>query len=109
MTNFLALTLGTNFGWVIGNPQTTDLRAAVNDAITGFLMNLWLNLGYIGDVNNPGKVPFSVETDAGNNPDSQVAVGLMQTLVKVKYESIVRVFVISLQGGSTVTVTNQPG
>lgn len=105
MTNFLSLTLAANFGWVIGNPQTADLRQAVNDAITGFLMNLWQNLGYIGDVNNPTKVPFSVQTNAQNNPSTQVALGVMQTLVKVTYLSIVRVFVISLQGGSTVSVT----
>jgi hypothetical protein len=110
MTNFLALTLASNFGWVVGNPQTTDLRGEVNDAITGFLMNLWKNptLQYIGDVNNPKSIPFSVQTNAANNPDPQVSLGLMQTLVKVKYLSIVRVFVISLQGGSTVNVTVQP-
>lgn len=105
MTNFLALTLASNFGWVVGNPQTTDLRQEVNDAITGFLMNLWQNLKYIGNVNAPTQVPFSVQTNAANNPNSQVATGLMQTLVKVTYLSIVRVFVISLQGGSTVQVT----
>lgn len=108
MTNFLALTLASNFGWVVGNPQTTDLRREVNDAITGFLMNLWQNLGYIGDVNAPTQVPFSVQTNAANNPGSQVALGLMQTLVKVKYLSIVREFVISLQGGSTVSITVNP-
>ena len=106
MTNFLALTLASNFGWVVGNPQTTNLREAVNDSITGFLMNLWKNpsLGYIGNVNNPTQIPFSVQTNASNNPAAQVAQGLMQTLVKVQYLSIVRVFVISLQGGSTVSV-----
>jgi hypothetical protein len=108
MTNFQALSLASNFGWVVGNPQTTDLRQSVNDAITGFEMNLWQNLGYIGDVNNPGNVPFSVQTNAANNPTSQVATGLMQTLVKVIYESIVRVFAISLQGGGTVQVTVNP-
>jgi hypothetical protein len=92
----------------VGNPQTTDLRREVNDAITGFLMNLWQNLGYIGDVNAPTQVPFSVQTNAANNPGSQVALGLMQTLVKVKYLSIVREFVISLQGGSTVSITVNP-
>jgi hypothetical protein len=105
MTNFLALTLASNFGFVVGNPQTTDLRQEVNDAITAFLSGLWLVQKFIGDVNNPTKVPFSVQTNAANNPSNQVAVGLMQTLVKVTYLSIVREFVISLQGGSTVQVT----
>jgi hypothetical protein len=109
MTNFLALTLAANFGWVVGNPQTTNLRAQVNDAITGFLTNLWLVNGYIGNPNAPTQVPFSVQTNAANNPQQQVALGVMQTLVKVTYLSIVRVFVISLEGGSTVNVTVQPG
>ncbi len=106
MTNFLALSLGANFGWVVGNPQTTDLRRAVNDAISGFLGTLW-TLGYIGDVNKPNAIPFSVETDANNNPDAQVSLGIMQTMVKVKYLDIVRVFAISLQGGGTVQVSVQ--
>ena len=109
MTNFLALTLASNFGWVVGNPQTTDLRGEVNDSITAFLTGLWLVNQYIGDVNNPTQVPFSVQTNAANNPSAQVATGLMQTLVKVTYLSIVRVFVISLQGGGTVSVTVQNG
>jgi len=104
MTNFLALSLGSNFGYVIGNPQTDDLRKEVKDAINAFLTSIWQVNGYIGDVNDPTKVPFSVQIDAGNNPSNQVAVGLMQCLVKVTYLSIVRVFVISLQGGSTVNV-----
>lgn len=108
MTNFLSLTMAANFGWVIGNPQTEDLRDDVNDSITAFLSSLWKQK-YIGDVNNPTAVPFSVQTDSGNNPDNMVSLGVMQTLVKVKYLSIVRVFAISLQGGSTVQVTVSNG
>lgn len=105
MTNFLALTLGANFGYVVGNPQTTDLRQEVNDAITGFLMRLWKNAKYISDVNNPTAQPFKVTLNASNNPDAAVAVGQMAALVQVKYQSIVREFLISLQGGATVQVS----
>jgi hypothetical protein len=105
MTNFLALTLAANFGFVVGNPQTDDLRTEVSDSITAFLTGLWLVQQYISDVNNPTAVPFKVTLDASNNPDNQVALGLMQCLVQVKYQSIVREFLISLQGGSTVQVT----
>jgi hypothetical protein len=108
MTNFLALTLAANFGYVVGNPQTTDLRAGVRDAITAFLTGLWLVDEYIGDVNNPTKKPFLVTLDASNNPDNKVATGVMSCLVQVKYLSIVREFLISLQGGSTVNVTVNP-
>lgn len=105
MTNFLALTLAANFGFVVGNPQTGDLRTEVSDAITSFLTGLWLIQKYIGDVNNPTKAPFKVTLDASNNPDNQVSLGLMQCLVQVKFQAIVRDFLISLQGGSTVSVT----
>lgn len=108
MTNFLSMTFASNFGWVIGNPQTANLRQEVNDAISGFLMNLWLQ-GLIGNVNAPTQVPFTVQTNAANNPNNAVALGVMQTLVKVTYLSIVRVFAISLEGGGTVNVTVQPG
>jgi hypothetical protein len=104
MTNFLAITLASTYGYVIGKPQTTDLRSGIRDAITSFLTNLWLVQKYIGDVNNPTKQPFTVEMDANNNPSAQVAQGVMACLVKVKYQSIVRVFLITLQGGSTVTI-----
>lgn len=107
MTNFLSLSLAANFGWVVGNPQTADLRTSVNDAISSWLMTLWQTYKYIGDVNAPAAVPFSVQTSASNNPSGQVALGIMQTKVVVKYQSIVRVFLISLQGGNTVSVTVQ--
>lgn len=107
MTNFLALSFAANFGWVVGNPQTADLRGEVNDAISGFLMTLW-QAGQIGSVNAPTQIPFSVQTNANNNPSSEVALGIMQTLVKVTYLSIVRVFAISLQGGGTVSVSVLP-
>lgn len=107
MTNFLALSFAANFGGVVGNPQTTNLRQQVNDAITGFLMNLWLQ-NMIGNVNNPTAVPFFVQTNAANNPSSEVALGVMQTTVEVTYLSIVRVFAISLQGGGSVQVSVTP-
>ncbi|AJG19070.1 hypothetical protein [Cupriavidus basilensis] len=105
MTNFLALTLAANFGYVVGNPQTVDLRQGVNDAITAWLNRLWLVDKYIGDVNNPTKVPFKVTLNGSNNPDAAVSTGLMQCLAQVKFLSIVREFLISLQGGSTVNVS----
>ncbi|WP_065059549.1 hypothetical protein [Paraburkholderia tropica] len=106
MTNFLAASLGgTTFGYVVGNPQTPTLRADVKGAISSFLMVQWQTNGYIGDVNNPTKVPFKVTLDSSNNPSSNVAIGIMAVLVQVTYLAIVREFVISLQGGSTVSVT----
>lgn len=107
MTNFIALTLATAFGWGIGQPQTTDLRRTVQNSIQSFLMNLWkpgAGPAFIGDPNNPNAVPFSVQINAQNNPSSQVALGYMNAYVKVKYLSIVRYFVVSLEGGASVQV-----
>jgi phage tail sheath protein FI len=103
MTNYLALTLSAAFGYVIGKPQTTDLRNQAKSAMQAFLSNLW-NVGYIGDVNNPQAVPYTVVIDKTNNSDQAVANGYMTANVTVKYLSIVFYFVINLQGGQTVVV-----
>jgi uncharacterized protein len=103
MTNYLALTLSSAFGYVIGKPQTTDLRNAAKAAIQSFLGNLW-SLGMIGDVSNPQAVPYTVVIDNTNNAAQAVANGYMTANVTVKYLSIVFYFVINLQGGQTVVV-----
>lgn len=111
MTNFLALTLAAAFGYCIGQPQTTTLRQTVQNSIQSFLLNLWKpgsGPQMIGDVNNPNAVPYSVQINAQNNPSSQVALGYMNCYVKVKYLSIVRYFIVSLEGGQSVSVTVSP-
>lgn len=101
LTNFIALTIASAFGYVIGELQTQDLRTEVNAAIRSFLQNL-VDQKMIGDVN--GGIPFSVEIDKANNPDSRVALGYMQADVQVKYLSVIWFFVVNLEGGQTVTV-----
>ena len=108
MTNFLALTLAQAFGFAIGQPQTASLRTTVQNSIQSFLLNLWKpgsGPSMIGDPNAPQAVPYSVQINASNNPNSQVALGYMSAYVKVKYLSIVRYFIVSLEGGSSVNVT----
>jgi hypothetical protein len=58
----------------------------------------------IGNVNNPTAPAWSVQIDANNNPISQVALGYMQANVMVTYLSIVRYFLVNIQGGQSVTV-----
>jgi len=109
MTNFLALTLASAFGYCIGMPQTPSLRTQVQNSIQSFLMNLWKpgsGPSMIGDVNNPNTVPFTIQINANNNPSSQVALGYMSCYVKVVYLSIVRYFIVSLEGGNSVSVTS---
>lgn len=107
MTNFLALSFQNAFGYVIGKDQTPDLRKEIKDSIQAFLSDLWLNQKFIGDVNNPSVAPYTVTIDVSNNPDSQVALGVMAAYIKVKYFSIVREFVVSLEGGQSVSVMVQ--
>jgi len=105
MTNYLALSLQNAMGFAIGKPQDTGLRQTVKDMTTTFLTTQWKTNGFIGDVNNPETVPFVVTLDSSNNPDDEVAQGVMQMYVKVKYLSIVREFIVSLEGGQSVSVT----
>lgn len=101
MTNFLALTIAASFGWVIGEPQTVDLRLKAKAATDSFLSNLQQQ-GMIGNPN--GGDAYSIRIDASNNPDSRVALGYMQMDVQVKYLSIVWFFLVNLEGGQTVSV-----
>ena len=68
-----------------------------------FFANLQ-RVGMIGNVNAPTQPGWSVQLDASNNPSSQVALGYMEADVKVTYLSIVRYFLVNIQGGQTVTV-----
>jgi len=105
MTNYLALSLTGGMGYAIGKTQTPGLRQEVRNATQVFLTTQWLSNGFIGDVNNPTKPPFLVTLDETNNPDDLVALGVMQEYVKVKYLSIVRELIVSLEGGQSVSVT----
>ncbi|WP_156884064.1 hypothetical protein [Paraburkholderia sp. SOS3] len=104
MTNYIAFTIASAFGYVPGKVQTINLRRNVKGAMDAFFANLQTN-NMIGNVNAPTQPGWSVEIDAKNNPFSQVALGYMQALVKVTYLSIVRYFLVNIEGGQTVTVT----
>ncbi len=104
MTNYLAFTMAAAFGYVPGKPQTIDLRRNVKGAMDAFFANLQ-QAKMIGNVNNPSAPAWSVQIDANNNPFSQVALGYMQANIMVTYLSIVRYFLVNIQGGQSVTVT----
>lgn len=104
MTNYIGLTIAAAFGYVVGQPQTPDLRRQVKVALQSFLSNLQA-LGMIGDVNNPTNPGFKVTLDATNNPNSRVALGYMTADIQVIYLSIVRYFIANLEGGQSVTIT----
>lgn len=107
LTNYIAATLNTGMGIYVGQLQTTDERLAAKNTIQAFLANMWQQK-MIGDVNNPTAPPFVVVLDKTNNPDQSVQTGYQIATVQVKYLSVVRKFVINLQGGQTVQVAVQP-
>jgi len=106
MTNYIAFTIASAFGYVPGKVQTINLRRNVKGAMDAFFANLQAN-NMIGNVNAPTQPGWSVQINAANNPISQVALGYMVATVMVTYLSIVRYFLVNIEGGQTVTVTPQ--
>ncbi|CAE6838277.1 hypothetical protein [Paraburkholderia nemoris] len=106
MTNYIAFTIASAFGYVPGKVQTISLRRNVKAAMDAFFANLQTN-NMIGNVNAPTQPGWSVQLNAANNPISQVALGYMVATVMVTYLSIVRYFLVNIEGGQTVTVTPQ--
>jgi len=102
MTNFLSLTIAASFGNVVGDNQTTELRRETKSTLESFLSSLE-TLKMIGDPN--GGPAFVVRLDATNNPDSRVALGYMTADVQVKYLSVVRYFLVNLEGGGSVSIS----
>lgn len=106
MTIFLTESFRQAMGFAVGEPHTAELRRRVKSAISQFLSSLQ-NPGagrqpMIGDPN--GGPAYSITCDATNNPDNLVAQGYLFVNVQVKYLAIVRFFVLSLEGGQSVTV-----
>jgi hypothetical protein len=106
MTNYIAFTIASAFGYVPGKVQTINLRRNVKGSMDAFFANLQAN-NMIGNVNAPTQPGWSVQINAANNPISQVALGYMVATVMVTYLSIVRYFLVNIEGGQTVTVTPQ--
>jgi hypothetical protein len=101
MTNYIAYTLNGGMGYYVGKLQSLTLQQQAAATISSFLYNLWQQ-NMIG--NSLGTIPFSVEIDANNNPQSRVALGYMQADVMVQYLSVVEFFLINLQGGQSVQI-----
>lgn len=109
MTIFLAKSLQGAMGFAVNEPHTRQLRQRVKTAISQFLAAL-ANPGpgrqqMIGDPN--GGPAFNVVCDETNNPSTLVAQGYLFCYVQVRYLSIVRFFVLSLEAGQSVKVQVQ--
>lgn len=105
MTNYIASTLNAGMGVYIGRLITPSLLFDVSTTITSFLANL-LQQGLLGDPNQTPQ-PFSVVSNASNNPQSRTSLGYVQADVQITYAAINRFFIVNLEGGQTVTITQQ--
>jgi hypothetical protein len=102
MTNYIAATLNAGMGVFVGKTQSPTVQKSAKATLDAFFAGLWRN-GLIG-TSNPNTVPFNVILDDSNNPQSQVALGLMVASVQVIYLSIIEKFLINVEGGQTVTI-----
>jgi hypothetical protein len=96
LTPFIAYSLNAVCGTFVGDLQTPEVRKQAQNTLVTFLTNL-AQQGMIGDVN--GGKAFSVVLDATNNPDNQVALGVMQADVRIVTFKVIYVFLINLQNG----------
>ena len=103
ITNYIAATLASGMGTYVGQLITSTLFANIRGTLLAFLGNL-LSQGILGSTD--GSTPYAVKCDSGNNPQSRTALGYVQADVQVRYQGINEKFLINLQGGAGVTVTN---
>lgn len=105
MTNYIASTLSAGMGVYIGRLITPSMLFDVSTTLNSFLANL-LQQGLLGDPNQTPQ-PFSVICNASNNPTTRTDLGYVQADTQVKYAAISRFFIVNLEGGQTVTVSQQ--
>lgn len=100
MTNYLARTLDAGMGMFVGKVQSEAVRQQARATIDNFLQAM----------SRQGMIEaWSVTLDASNNPPPRVALGYMQADVRVRYLSVIRTFIVNLEGGqTTVIVQNAP-
>ena len=106
MTNYIAATLNGGMGVYVGQLINSDLFQNIRATLLSFLGNM-LGQGLLGSTD--GKLPYSVVCDLTNNPASRTGLGYVQADVQVRYQAINKKFIVNLEGGQTVTITQQTG
>jgi hypothetical protein len=102
LTNYIATTLNAAMGLFVGMPITSDLFNQIRSTELSFLQNM-LSQKLLGSLD--GSLPFSVICDLTNNPPTRTALGYVQSDTQVKYLSINEKFIVNIEGGQTVTVS----
>ena len=104
MTNYIAATLAAGMGQYVGQVVNASLFQRIRATQLSFLQGM-LSQGMLGSTD--GNLPFSVICDASNNPASRTGLGYVQSDAQVQYQAINEKFIVNIEGGQTVTVTQQ--
>lgn len=105
VTNFLALSLNIIGAKYLGQNQTSTQRRQAKVAMQEFLALAQTN-GIIGTADD--SQAYQVVLDNTNNTQATVALGYEFAYVKAIYLGIVRFFIINLEGGASVTISETP-
>lgn len=104
LTPYYAASFNTIGGQFVGRLQTADERRECRDTLNGFLTGEQA----AGRISNPqGSQPFRVVLDDTNNPASRVALGFQTADVKIQYGAVITQFIVNLEAGQTVQITQQ--
>jgi hypothetical protein len=102
LTNYIAATLSSGMGQYVGQLVNTTLFQNIKATLLSFLSGM-LSQGLLGSTN--GTLPFAVVCDRSNNPLSRTALGYVQSDVQVQYQAINEKFIVNVQGGQSVVVS----
>lgn len=104
MTDFLAGSLATFVGQVVGQLQTQSQRQQAKATLDNFFQSLAnANPPLIG--NADGTQPWQVVLNASNNPANLVALGYERIDISVQYLAVIEELIVNLEGGQTVSIT----
>lgn len=103
MTNYIAASLNASMGLFVGDLENPTLLTDVESTLGSFFENMW-EAGLIG--NSAGTIPYSVECDVNDNPQTREVLGWLQADVLVQYLNIAERFLINVTGGGSVQITS---
>jgi hypothetical protein len=91
-------------GQYVGQLVNASLFQRIRATQLSFLQGM-LSQGMLGSTD--GSLPFSVICDTSNNPASRTGLGYVQSDAQIQYQAINEKFIVNIEGGQTVTVTQQ--
>lgn len=104
MTNYIAATLNSGMGLYVGQVINSTLFQNIRATLLAYLQSM-LQQGLLGSTD--GSQPFSVVCDITNNPAARTSLGYVQADVQVQYQGINEFFIVNVEGGQTVQISNR--